>query len=495
MPRIIAALFVAIELALSGRYGFFPDELYFIQAGRHPAFGYVDQPPLVPLLSRITDLLGPHPAAVRIIPALAGAATVLIAARLAALFGGGPAARTLAALTTACAPFVFALAHLGITETLDLLAWAAVLLLVSEAILLDRPRRWLGAGAAAGLGLQTNNLVLLLLLALTAGLLSTPRGRAELRTRWPWLGAAIAALIWLPNVLWQATHGWPQLAMAAALHQQHSTVASYIGAVPAQVFYAGVPVAPLLVAGYVSLWRRPELRFLGIAATLLVVYVIAWIPGKPYYAEGTAPVVLAAAAVAAERWVTRGSRPRLRRAAVIAAPLLAAAVTIPAVLPVLPPERLHSIAGLNRVTTADTVGWPGYTRAVAAEVAALAAAGRPPTSIFTANYGEAAALEVLGDAETLPPVLSGHNHYWLWGPGTASNETVLVVDALDELRAYFADCHQTTTYQVPDEVPSDFAEIPIGVCTGPTAGWPALWPNLRHYGGILSTGTKDRRQP
>lgn len=488
MPLIIAAVFVAVELSLSGRYGFFPDELYFIQAGRHPAFGYVDQPPLVPLLSHLTDLLGTNPTAVRIVPALAGGATVLIAARLAALYGGGVAARTLAALTTACAPFVFALAHLGITETLDLLTWAVVLLLVSEAILHDRPRRWLGAGAAAGLGLQTNNLVLLLLLALTAGLLGDPRGRAELRTRWPWLGATIAALIWMPNVLWQATHGWPQLTMAGALHEAHSSAANYLGAVSAQLFWAGVPVAPLVVAGYVSLWRRPELRFLAITATLLVAYVIAWIPGKPYYAEGTAPVVLATAAVAAERWVARGRRPRLRQTILVAVPLLAAGVTSAAVLPVLPVSRLHSIVGLDKVTTADTVGWPGLTRVVAAEVAALTAAGQTPTSIFTANYGEAAALDVLGDADVLPPVLSGHNHYWLWGPGNASNRTVLVVDALDELRPSFTDCHLITTYRVPDQVPSDFAEISIGVCTGPSADWRTLWPGLRHYEGIMSTG-------
>ena len=72
---VIGAVFVAVELAVSGRYGFQQDELYFIVAGRHLAFGYVDQPPLVPLLSRITDVLGVSPTAIRIIPALAGGAT------------------------------------------------------------------------------------------------------------------------------------------------------------------------------------------------------------------------------------------------------------------------------------------------------------------------------------------------------------------------------------------------------------------------------------
>jgi len=113
---VIAAVFVAAELALSGRYGFLQDELYFIVAGHHLAFGYVDQPPLAPLLTRVTDVLGVSPTALRIGPALAGGAVVVLAARLAALFGAGRFGRVLAALATACAPVVYALAHLGITE-------------------------------------------------------------------------------------------------------------------------------------------------------------------------------------------------------------------------------------------------------------------------------------------------------------------------------------------------------------------------------------------
>ena len=152
---LIAAVFVALELALSDRYGFLQDELYFIEAGRHLAFGYVDQPPLAPLLTRVTDVLGVSPAAIRIAPALAGGAVVVLAARFAALFGAGRLGRVLAALLTACAPLVLALAHLGITEPIDLLAWTVVLLCVTTALLRDRPRWWLGAGARPASGSRT----------------------------------------------------------------------------------------------------------------------------------------------------------------------------------------------------------------------------------------------------------------------------------------------------------------------------------------------------
>jgi len=317
---VIGGVFVAAELAVSGRYGFQQDELYFIVAGRHLAFGYVDQPPLVPLLSRITDVLGVSPTAIRIIPALAAGAVVVIAARLAALFGAGRFGRVLAALATACTPIVIGATHIGNTTPPDLLAWAAVLLCVSTALLRHRPHWWLGAGAAAGAGLENNDLMVMLLAGLALGILVSEH-RPVLRTRWPWLGAGIAAVIWAPNLIWQATHGWPQLAMASALHQQNTSVADYLGGLPAQLVYLGLLVIPLTIAGFIRLWRAPELRFIAVAATVIVVYVLAWVPGKVYYADGMAPAVLAAGSLAAERWIARGRRPRLRRGVVIAAPL------------------------------------------------------------------------------------------------------------------------------------------------------------------------------
>src|SRR6266516_2784878 len=436
---VIGAVFVAVELAVSGRYGFQQDELYFIVAGRHLAFGYVDQPPLVPLLTRITDVLGVSPTAIRIIPALAAGAVVVTAARLAALFGAGRFGRVLAALATACAPFVIGATHIGNTTPLDLLAWAAVLLCVTTALLRRRPHWWLGAG--------------------------------------------VATVIWAPNLIWQATHGWPQLAMASALHQQNTSAADYLGGLPAQLVYLGPLVIPLTIAGFIRLWRAPELRFIAVAATVIVAYVLAWVPGKAYYTDGTAPAVLAAGSLAAERWIARAPRPRLRRGVVIAAPLVGMAIILPAVLPIVSAGHVHDLpASSQHADIGDTLGWPQLTRTVAAQDAALVHAGQPPTSVFTGYYGEAAALDVLGPADRLPPVLSGHNAYWMWGPGRASDAVVLVVDALGQLRPDFASCRLLTTYYAPYHVHNDWTNIQIGVCTGPMASWRTLWPHLRHYG-------------
>jgi hypothetical protein len=109
-------------------------------------------------------------------------------------------------------------------------------------------------------------------------------------------------------------------------------------------------------------------------------------------------------------------------------------------------------------------------------------AGQRPTSIFTGYYAEAGALDVLGSADHLPPVLSGHNAYWMWGPGQASDRIVLVVDALGQLRPYFASCRLLTTYHAPYQMQNDWTDLQIGVCTGPVASWPTIWPHLKHYG-------------
>jgi hypothetical protein len=480
---VIAAVFVATELAVSGRYGFLQDELYFIEAGRHLAFGYVDQPPLAPLLTRITGILGVSPTAIRIVPALAGGAVVVMPARFAALFGAGRFGQVLAALAIACAPVLLGAVHIANTTPLDLLAWTTVLLCVTTALLRHRPRWWLGAGAAAGVGLENDNLLVMLLVGLLLGILVSEH-RSVLRTRWPWAGAGLAAVIWAPNIIWQATHGWPQLAMASALHHENSTPADYAGGLPAQFLYLGLLLAPLVIAGFIRLWRTPELRFIAVAATLVVVYVLAWVPGKPYYSDGMAPAVLAAGALAAERWIARARRPRLRRGLVLAAALVGLAIALPLTLPILPASDVHDLSASSQQSSdiGDTIGWPQLTRAVAAQDAALVRAGQPPTSIFTGYYAEAGALDVLGSADHLPPVLSGHNAYWMWGPGRASDRTVLVVDALGQLRPYFAHCRLLTTYDAPYHVQNDWTGLQIGVCTRPVANWRTLWPHLKHYG-------------
>jgi hypothetical protein len=210
-----------------------------------------------------------------------------------------------------------------------------------------------------------------------------------------------------------------------------------------------------------------------------LIYVLVWIPGKVYYVDGILPAVLAAGSVPAERWIAKGRRPRARRVAIGVLALAGTAVILPGVLPLLPIASLHQVSGATSI--ADGVGWPQLTAEVAAQDAALSRAGHPPTSIFTGAYAEAGALHVYGGRYHLPPVISGHNTFWLWGPGDASDTTVLYVAAAGQLRTYFASCRQLAAYNPPDQVKNDWNDLAIGVCTGPSASWKTLWPHMKHY--------------
>jgi hypothetical protein len=476
---LVAAAVVGLELAVSARYGFHRDELYFVVAGRHAAFGYVDQPPLAPMLTRLaTALFGTSPSAVRVFPALAAGGVVLTTAVIARLLGGGRRAQLLGALAMGCAPVTLAAAHLANTTIYDLLAWSVTVACALAAIVHGRSRAWLGAGVAAGLGLENKDLLLLLVAALAVALVLTGRGRVFL-DRWLWAGVAVAVALWLPNLVWQATHGWPERTMSRSLRREHSTGSDYAGVIPAQFVYLGVAATGIAVAGVRALCQERSLRFLAVALGLVGAFVVGYIPGRPYYTDGLLPLVFAAGAVAIDRRLGAGRSAR----GWLVAPSVGLALSLVVILPVLPEPALAHIRGIHKLNydLTETIGWPALTDRVVAVYDALPANERAGASVFTSNYGEASALVVFG-ARRLPPVLSAHNNYALWGPGRAADDTVIVVGPIDRLKPHFASCRQVTTFRSPHGVDNDENGAPISVCSGPDGPWPVFWRQLRRYG-------------
>lgn len=487
----VAVVFVAVELVVSGHYGFHQDELYFLAAGAHPALGYVDQGPLAPMLAWLTSKVAADPTAIRVLPALAGGGVVICAGTAARLLGGRRFAQVLAAVATACAPVLLGASHLAGTTAYDLLAWAGALTLVLAAVTRQRPRLWLAAGLAVGVGLENKDLLALGMLALFLGLLLTKQRRV-LATRWPWLGLALALAIWAPNLYWQATHylhwstaqGFPEVAMAHALQGHNATTANYALGLPLQLLDLGILAVPLAGVGLVRLVRQPANRFLGLAALALLAYVLVDIPGRAYYTDGLLFLVFAAGAVAVEARLMAGKpvHARARRAAWVGAPLLGVLVALPLSIPVLPVADLHVVPGLHQINPdiGNTVGWPQLTAQVAGAYRTIAPAQRAAASIFTDTYGEAGAIAWYGPAYQLPYPLSGHNNFALWGPGSAPDAAVVVVGSLGVLRAHFATCTLVSTFSPPDHVPNDQIGTKIWRCEGPDAPWSAIWPQVRH---------------
>jgi hypothetical protein len=329
---------------------------------------------------------------------------------------------------------------------------------------------------AVGLGLENKDLLLLAVVAVAIGI-AVAGPRRVFTDRWLWAGAAVALVLWAPNLVWQATHGWPELTMSRSLRREHSAGGDYLGVLPAQLVYVGLAAVPLAVVGVRRLVRDRALRYLAVAAAVVVAFVVLDIPGRAYYTDGLMPLVFAAGAVTVEQ-----RRASFRAARVwLAAPVAGLVLSVVVILPVLPAANLAHIHGIHKLNydLTETIGWPQLADQVGGIYRALPSGQRAGASIFTSNYGEASALVLFGSR--LPPVLSGHNTWWLWGPGAAPDSTVISVGADGQLAPYFARCTPVASFVPPHDVPNDENGVGISVCTGPRGAWSGFWRRLKHY--------------
>jgi 4-amino-4-deoxy-L-arabinose transferase-like glycosyltransferase len=477
---VVCAGLALVLLVTSARYGYHRDELYFLACGRHLAWGYPDQPPLTPLLARLMDDLGRGSLTVVRLPALlAATGASLLTGLTARELGGRGFAQGLAALAVAGGTYVLISGHLLATSTIDLAVWVAVTWLVTRILRTGDDRLWLAAGAVTGVGLLNKQLVAVLLLGLAVGVLATPRLRPALRSGWLWAGAALVVLAWTPVLVWQAAHGWPQLTLAGQIRAEYGTPGARAGFAAQQLVLFSLGATGLWVLGLVRVWRDPQrrgLRLLG-WCSLVVLGVFAVTAGQGYYPGGIYPALIAAGAVAVERSRRLGGRPRW---AVVGAVAVTSALLVPAALPVLPPATLGAtVWGGIGEQQREMVGWPHLVDLVDQAYRSIPAQQRSRAGIFTANYGEAGAVDRFGPALGLPRAWSGHNGYGLWGPPPADVSPVVVVweDGPPDRR--FSGCRRTARVTAPvSNEESDRASV--YVCDGPVDGWAAAWPRLAH---------------
>lgn len=473
----------AVLAAVAGRYGYHRDELYFLEAGRHLAWGYLDQPPLVALLARLMNDLAPGSVVVLRLPsAVVAAAIVPLAAAITRLLGGERRAQLLAAGSIAVSAVLLATGHLLSTTTFDLLAWAVISLLVVVILRGGEERLWLAVGVVAGAGLLDDDLVAFLIAALLGGI-AIAGPRRTFRSPWLWAGGLIAAAMWTPYLVWQARHGWPELTVSRGIANGASGTSTPRWLVlPEQLVIVSVYLAPVWIAGLVRLLRAPELRSaraVGWAYVLLaVLFVISG--GKAYYLAGMYPVLLAAGAQPTLGWIRRGRR----RSALAAAFLLTAVGSLYYGLPLVPLGSLHdtSVVSLN-YDIGETVAWPTYVHEIATAWNGLPPSVRARAAILTSNYGEAGAVDRYGPALGLPTAYSGHMGFWSWGPPPASATSVLGVGfEAGYLDRFFADVRLISRLDNHLEVNNDEQHAPIWFATGLRSSWTALWPLLKDLG-------------
>src|SRR5580704_5114775 len=207
-----AATVLVVHLATNGILGFHTDELYYIDSGRHPALGYVDFPPIVPLLARLeTDLLGPTPWNLRLLPTLLGAFMVALSGAYVRRLGGSLRLQALALLIAVTAPYFLGANWVYQTVTFDEVTWMVAFYWFLCVVQEHHPRYWIYLGISLGIGLQVKYTIGGLVAAIGLAILLTPALRSDLRTRYPWIGAGIALLICAPNLVWQVAKGFPSL--------------------------------------------------------------------------------------------------------------------------------------------------------------------------------------------------------------------------------------------------------------------------------------------
>jgi 4-amino-4-deoxy-L-arabinose transferase-like glycosyltransferase len=491
----IALAFAALQIASSafGPYGYFIDELYYAACAKRLAFGYVDHPPLsIAVLAAAKAIFGASATAIRLPSIAAVAATIYLAGALARRFGGGAFAQALAALAFATSPLALIVASFASMNAFELLFWALLAFAFVELVDRRDGRVWIAIGAIIGLGLENKHTMVLVAAALTAGVLLTP-ARAELGTRWPWIGLAVALSLILPNLLWQRAHGFPSLEFYRNAQALKNVETPPLAAFVNQVRFAGPGALVVWAAGAAWLLRADAAkpyRPLGWVFALLFALALFSGSSRPDRIAGVYPTVLAAGGVAIERLTAE--RRRVVRAIVVALPIAFGAVLAPLALPALSPATVAAygaalgiVPRIERGKTsplpqwlADRTGWPELAADVDAAVATLSPEERARAAIFAASYGPAGAVERFGTSGL--PVIANHNSYWFWGPGERDVETVVALggnDAFDEL---FEEHHLALVHHCPYCM-SWRDGMRVVVYRHPRAPLASVWDRIKHF--------------
>ncbi|HEX7254047.1 MAG TPA: glycosyltransferase family 39 protein [Thermoanaerobaculia bacterium] len=487
-----------LHLATANRYGYFRDELYFLDLGRHLDWGYVDCAPLIAVYARAALLLGGWLPVLRSIAALAGAARVALTMLLAPELGAGRFGQTLAGLCVLSAPIYLGVDSILTMNGFESLYWMGCVFFLIRIVRTGDSRLWIGFGVLAGLGVENKHSTLLFGAAVALGLLLTPQ-RRELARPWIWIGAAIAAVLFLPNVLWQARHGFPTLEDLENVKRMGKNVVLSPGEFLGQQILLLHPLLfPLWFAGLVSFLagRNSRLRLLGWTYLALIAMMIA-LKAKNYYPTPIYPMLFASGAVATEGWLERRSaRGRIWPKAVLAVCVLIAGVLVaPAVLPILPPERLlayqawlgaappktevHHRGPLEQ-RLGDQFGWPELVEDVARIYRSLPPDRRARTGIFASNYGEAGAIDLLGPSLGLPRAICAHQNYYLWGPPAEEVDDLIWLQwSRESIEEHCRSVEKVGEHSHPWGMAEE--NRPIYLCRGLRTPLARQWASLKHW--------------
>ena len=493
-----SVLTLLVHLLTNGHYGYFRDELYYIACARHLDLGYVDQPPLSILLLRLSQLLlGDSLFAIRLLPALAGAAIVALTGIIAREIGGRAWAIALACAGSLCALFNLAVGNFFSMNAFEPLFWMGCVYLVVRIVNGGSPTLWLWFGVLLGIGIENKHSTIFFGFGIFVALLLTPE-RRHFAEKFIWLGGVIAFAIALPNILWQALHHWPTYELLSNIAHSNKNVAlSPAQFVAQQINFMNPATLPLWLGGLVWLFgSRAGRRYCAIG----IIYVVTLaefiiLHGKSYYLAPAYPMLFAAGGVAIER--VFAARLTWLKPILLATILMAGALFAPVIVPILPPDKLvaymqaihfepprteTSHTAILPQVFADQFGWEQMVGSVAHVYHHLRPEDEKRAAIFCENYGEAGAIDFFGPKLGLPPAISGHQNYFLWGPLDWTGEVMLVLDTNDnderELFASVEDLGQVVSS--PWAMPFERRRH-IYLCRDLKMSVREFWPHVKNW--------------
>jgi hypothetical protein len=472
-------------------YGYFRDELYYLDMARHLDWGYVDSAPLIALYARIALWMGGSLAALRILPALAGAALIALSILIARELGGGRYAQFLVGLSVLLSPAMLIGGSLLTMNAFEPLYWMGCILVVARILRTSNSRLWPWFGLLAGLGLENKHSTLFFGFAVAVALLLTSHRREFLKP-WIWIALAIAIALFLPNLIWQVRHHFPTLEDLENVRREGKNVVLGPLAFIRQQILVTHPVLFLVwFSGLVWLLWDKRWRVLGLI--FVVFFVTMEIEhAKDYYLFPIYPMVFAAGAVAIERWLEK--RATWLKAVVVAIVILATLPLVPLATWILSPERYIAYEQALGIKPAkqevnhdgplpqpvgDQFGWPEMAHQVADIYNSLPPDERAQTGIFTGNYGEAGAINLFGPALGLPRAYSRHQNHWYWGPPNQSYKNLIVLQwSRDDVQ------DNCTTWQAFEHNhPWGMAEenTPIYLCRDVMFDLQEIWWHSHHW--------------
>jgi hypothetical protein len=493
----LAVVKLLVQLAWINHYGVFRDELYYIACGEHLAWGYVDQPPLIALVAWFArHVFGNSLFSIRLLPVLAGAAVVFLTGILARELGGGRFGQFLAAATILFAPAYLAFDSFLSMNAFEPLFWLLCAWIAVRIVKGSSPKWWLAFGALAGIGLENKHTMLVFGFAVIAGLVLSGEWQV-FRSKWIWIGGLIAFALFLPNLLWEARHGWPQIEVVHNAQLYKNVAISPLRFLAEQIAFLDPLALPIWTGGLAWLFfAREGKRFRFLAwAYLIVLAIFMCMGGKSYYPLPAYPLLMAAGGVAFERFVAVPQR-RWLGTAFLSLLILGGLIAVPFGVPVLPvgmflrysqvlpyskavkTERDALTAELPQLY-ADMFGWDNIAAGVAAVYRDLPASDRADCAILGGNYGETGAIDYYGPALGLPKAIGGHNSYFYWGPRGYSGACVIIFgERSGEFTKFFGDVEQVATITNPHAMPIE-QSVPVYVCRNPIAPLSVLWPRFK----------------